>query len=297
MDIKKCIKCEIEYNISFYEKGRNVCKSCRRIQYKNKRKEHFKNVDYTDSNKLKTCITCKLQLNITNFNKDKTWIDGYNSKCHKCYAETRWKKKDKKEVIVSDIKNKICVECKQNKDINMFKISSISTDGYYGLCNDCIPEKTWTDEKQKASYKKYVENNKDKLREKWKRDGQKINRRIRDSLNHRISETLKASKTYKNNTTFTYIECDREYFTKWFEFIFEEKMSWNNYGEWHIDHVIPCSTFDLTKEDDKKKCFSWKNLRPCWSKENISKGNKILNDVIKEHNIKVNNFINSTTKL
>ena len=297
MDTKKCIKCDIEYNLSFYEKGRNVCKSCRRTQYKNNRNEHFKNVDYTDINKLKKCITCKVELNITSFSKTKTSTDGYNSKCKKCYSETRCKKQDKKIIIVSDIKNKICVECKQNKDISIFKISSISIDGYYGLCNDCIPEKTWTNEKQKESYKKYCKNNKEKLREKWKKAGQNINRRIRDSLNHRISETLKSSKTNKNNTTFTYVGCDKNYLKKWFEFIFEENMSWDNYGEWHIDHVVPCSSFDFTNDEDKKNCFSWKNLRPCWSKENITKGNKILNNVINEHKIKVNNFINSTTKL
>jgi len=83
----------------------------------------------------------------------------------------------------------------------------------------------------------------------------------------------------------------------WFEFLCEDNMSWENYGEWHIDHVIPCSSFDLTIEENKFKCFSWKNLRPCWANENIIKGAKILTDVINNHNIKVNQFINSTTKL
>ena len=74
-------------------------------------------------------------------------------------------------------------------------------------------------------------------------------------------------------------------------------MSWENYGKWHIDHIIPCSSFDLSIEENKLKCFSWKNLRPCWAIENLEKGNKILKEKINNHNIKVNQFINSTTKL
>jgi hypothetical protein len=61
-------------------------------------------------------------------------------------------------------------------------------------------------------------------------------------------------------------------------------------------HVVPCSSFDLSNEDEQAKCFSWKNLRPCWAKDNIVKGGKILPDIIESHNKKVSEFINSTTK-
>ncbi len=49
-------------------------------------------------------------------------------------------------------------------------------------------------------------------------------------------------------------------------------MTWDNYGkEWHIDHVIPCCEFDLTKPDQIKKCFGLANLRPLWAKDNLKK--------------------------
>ena len=55
-------------------------------------------------------------------------------------------------------------------------------------------------------------------------------------------------------------------------------MSWDNHGfgddKWHIDHIIPCSNFDLTKKEEQKKCFNYKNLQPLWQKDNLSKGNK-----------------------
>lgn len=53
-------------------------------------------------------------------------------------------------------------------------------------------------------------------------------------------------------------------------------MSWENYGEWHIDHIIPDSWFNYssTEDDEFKKSWSLDNLQPMWGKENQSKGNK-----------------------
>ena len=48
-------------------------------------------------------------------------------------------------------------------------------------------------------------------------------------------------------------------------------MSWDNYGDWHIDHIIPCAAFDLTDIEQQKKCFNYKNLQPLWAEENLKK--------------------------
>jgi len=59
---------------------------------------------------------------------------------------------------------------------------------------------------------------------------------------------------------------------------FQPGMDWDNYGfyGWHIDHKIPCAAFDLTKEDEAKKCFHFTNLQPLWAKDNNFKRAKIL---------------------
>jgi hypothetical protein len=48
-------------------------------------------------------------------------------------------------------------------------------------------------------------------------------------------------------------------------------MSWDNYGiaGWHIDHIKPCCTFDLTDLEQQKQCFHYTNLRPLWAKDNL----------------------------
>jgi len=58
---------------------------------------------------------------------------------------------------------------------------------------------------------------------------------------------------------------------------FKEGMTWDNYGRgtnnWSIDHIIPCSNFDLTKIEEQQKCFHYTNLQPLWTTENSSKRN------------------------
>lgn len=54
-------------------------------------------------------------------------------------------------------------------------------------------------------------------------------------------------------------------------------MSWENHNQWgwHIDHIIPCISFDLTNPKEIKKCFNYKNLQPLWWFDNLSKGGNI----------------------
>ena len=54
-------------------------------------------------------------------------------------------------------------------------------------------------------------------------------------------------------------------------------MNWKNQGRygWHIDHIKPCSKFDLSDPDQQKKCFNYKNLQPLWKMENVLKDDKV----------------------
>lgn len=56
------------------------------------------------------------------------------------------------------------------------------------------------------------------------------------------------------------------------EKMFEDGMTWDNYGTWHLDHIRPCASFDLTDVDQQIACFHYTNLQPLWAKDNLVKG-------------------------
>lgn len=88
--------------------------------------------------------------------------------------------------------------------------------------------------------------------------------------------TYKAiKKPYKENAKpHFYVGCSHDFLKKHIEKQFLHGMNWENYGEWHIDHIIPISTAKTIK--DVKKLANFTNLRPLWRKDNIAKKDKIL---------------------
>ena len=70
--------------------------------------------------------------------------------------------------------------------------------------------------------------------------------------------------------------CDMINFRNHIESMFKDGMSWENYGQggWHIDHIKPCSAFNLNLDSEWSKCFHYSNLQPLWPRENQKKSNK-----------------------
>ena len=62
------------------------------------------------------------------------------------------------------------------------------------------------------------------------------------------------------------------------ESLFQPGMSWDNYGEWHIDHIVPDSWFEYNSYQDSsfKECWALANLQPLWAKDNLKKSNKYM---------------------
>jgi hypothetical protein len=298
METQVCNKCKKELNITLFDQERNrkgelvyrkQCSSCRleqlhrRIQSKKERIASHKIL--IDS---KVCSICEENKLVECFNKCSISTDGFEKFCKKCLSEKR-KARKKKPISKSDVIviSKVCKVCVKDKHISMFRKAPRSADGYFKTCKECWKPTKWTNEKQKASDKKYRVKNKEKIKIK---DNLPKNR-IRALLRRRIRLALLVQKTNKNNTTLEYIGCEIEFFKKWMEFQFTDTMNWDNKSEWHIDHVIPCSSFNLENHDEQLRCFNWTNLRPCSAHENIVKSDKILNDLIQHHNNTVKLFL------
>ena len=60
---------------------------------------------------------------------------------------------------------------------------------------------------------------------------------------------------------------------EWLEAQFTEGMTWENRSDWHVDHIVPCTAFDLLVEQNQRICFWYKNLQPMWAEENLQKSN------------------------
>ena len=100
--------------------------------------------------------------------------------------------------------------------------------------------------------------------------------RLASVIRSRIYDTLKHG--YKSAKTEELIGITIKELKVYIEKQFNSGMTWDNYGfyGWHIDHIIPLSSFDLTKAEEQKKAFHYTNLQPLWAKENMHKGSKIL---------------------
>lgn len=98
----------------------------------------------------------------------------------------------------------------------------------------------------------------------------KLRRKIYNKLLSRIYSSLKSIDLIKKNSTEETIGCKILFFIGYIESKFTKGMSWDNYGEWHIDHLQPCKTFNLFDERQQKICFHYSNMRPLWSTTEIA---------------------------
>lgn len=53
---------------------------------------------------------------------------------------------------------------------------------------------------------------------------------------------------------------------------FSNGMTWENYGKWHVDHIVPCAAFDLTDHEQFGRCWALSNFQPLWASDNCRKG-------------------------
>jgi hypothetical protein len=99
--------------------------------------------------------------------------------------------------------------------------------------------------------------------------------RIKNSLRRRVREAIKKyPNARKVDRTMNLIGCSIEYLIAYLESKFQEGMNIDNYGKWHIDHIRPCSSYDLDDPQQQRECFNYKNLQPLWAKDNLEKSDK-----------------------
>lgn len=205
--------------------------------------------------------------------------------------------------------NKKCSKCDIIKDIHDFHKWKYGPDGYRRECKECrkIDSKSYynkNSKKVKLTVTEYRKNNPDKIKELkkriYERDKEKIllsnkvyrennrekrneytrNRKIIDpifKLKHLISSRMrvfmKLNNITKKNKTFEMVGCNPKELKKHIENQFQTGMSWDNQGDWHIDHITPLSA-GKTEEEVLMLCH-YTNLQPLWAIDNMKKGSKL----------------------
>ena len=200
--------------------------------------------------------------------------------------------KKKKEMLIQecDTKGQLCSVCGERKPVGDFYKSHQYRSST--KCRECSKEharkyhkETYANKKQ--YYRDYYQKNKE-CRKEWQRkySGEnwdkikeyraKPHQRVRKAQSKRLTKLLKRKGIAKKNSILKYIGCTKGQLVAHIEKQFKPGMNWENYGYhgWHIDHIRPCASFDLTKEEDLKRCFHYTNLQPLWAEENLRKGAK-----------------------
>jgi hypothetical protein len=221
----------------------------------------------------KKCTKCKVSKGVDNFPNDPRSIDGKRIVCKECrkISLTPW------IPIENEILN--CKICKEGKIYTLFSLHGKQKPYQCKQCRN----KICRNNKNKEEYNK-------KQREDWVKHNEKRNASRRKNLQHRrdtdhvycikmslhvrLYDAVKRQKGIKSAKTIELIGCQVDELLEHLGSQFTEGMTWENYGQWHIDHIRPCASFDLTDLEQQKICFHWTNLQPLWATDNIKKGSK-----------------------
>lgn len=208
---------------------------------------------------LKICGHCKRELPLNCFSKSSRYKDGLGDTCKECqhnhYLETR------------DKTIRRVIEYQQGRGREVYNKAN---------------RKYNQTEKGKACRRK-VEQKVRAYKAQWRRDkyAKDVNFQVCNLLRNRVRAAI--TNNQKSGHTLDLLGCSIDELKAHLEMQFEPGMTWDNLGKgegkWQIDHIIPCSYFDLTKEENQRICFNYRNLQPLWASENNSKHDNVPNNI------------------
>jgi len=193
---------------------------------------------------MKNCSTCKVDQPLENFNKDKRRSDGVDYVCKMC-----------KKLYYKQNKEKILLKHKE------YYLNHVDERKEY-------LEKYYSKEENKIKRRK-------RERDRWKNDEQY---RIRMVLGWKINQSIQ--KKYKTLSSIELLGCNLEQVRNHLQTQFKPEMNWENHGDiWEIDHIKPCSSFNLMDVEEQKECFNYKNLQPLFKTTQIAEDLGYKNEI------------------
>jgi len=173
------------------------------------------------------------------------------------------------------MKTKICNICLHPKNLSDFYAKKTSKDGFENRCKYCknsiLSVFYYENRDRKLNQKKiYNKNNREKERN-------RNNARIKNDPNFMLSRKLRdrfnkaLSGNYKSGSAIKDLGCSVSEFKIYLESLFVKNMTWENYGEWEIDHIVPLVSFNLSDLKQIKIACNFKNLQPLWKEDHAKK--------------------------
>lgn len=199
---------------------------------------------------MKRCYKCKTNKEENSFTKGQTW-------CRECRAIHRKK-------VIEKTRKYYRNYCQTERGKESIK-----------KCEARLETKEKRRQAQKRFRIRHPEI--DKIRQEYHKQRRQTDMgfRIACIMRNRVGVLIK--KGDKSGRTMELLGCNMEHFIKHIESQWREGMNWQTYGRlgWHLDHIKPCASFDLTDSEQQKKCFHWSNYQPLWYYENGEKGAKL----------------------
>jgi len=241
----------------------------------------------------KYCSTCKATKSVSEFHKNRSEKDGYQLKCKPCVSE--YKKKRYWENHDAELAKMTKSRLKPENVLQRKEYYKKNKQGYIDRYNSYKSDPEKYEKRKKSGAERYLKN-KEQIAKRHQRnyykEESKIRRKkiheyrkvhdiqynIKRRLRFRLRHILKAigNNKEKNKSALQLLGCSLEYFKGYIEGKFQEGMNWELLmkGEIHIDHIKPCSWFDLTLPEEQEKCFHYTNMQPLWKADNLSKNNR-----------------------
>ena len=137
-------------------------------------------------------------------------------------------------------------------------------------------------EKGRENSRRYYQRSKEKVKEYKLANKERFNARRRERREKDITWRLKTNLRTrliailgrkKSISALNLVGCTVNELREHIEKQWQPGMNWDNHTKtgWHIDHIKPVNTFDLTDIEQQRKCFHYSNLRPLWAKDNLSR--------------------------
>jgi hypothetical protein len=191
---------------------------------------------------------------------------------------------------------KVCTKCNLEKSVDLYSKHKITKDGLRHNCKACCSaiNKQWNEKNPRVrteyqkEYKKKNHESYSKVQKKWERSNPQYHAKYKkqrrendiefyltEKLRNRLYSVIKGFS--KSSSTLDLLGCSLEQLRSHIESQFTEGMSWDKFGFYgiHIDHIIPCASFDMSDPEQQRQCFHYKNLQPLWWRDNLKKGDKM----------------------